>query len=481
LAKGEFWAYGGGFGDEPNALNFCINGIITPDRRITPKLREVGRVHQFVKFQAVDLAAGKVEVRNKFHFTNLAKYDFVWTVTAIVGDESVLVDHGQMKVDLEPGASKKLVVPMDAGKMKAASGDLYLQLAVRLREDTLWAGKGHEIATQQFEVRTGAEDLPAPTDGVLSYKVDGAHMRVSNERFSVSFDKTTGMSERLSYGNQTVLQGSAEQSAGPVAMIFRAPVDNERQTQPRRIKPGERDWRLAGLDHMTSELVGVKVLKKPGGAGSAASARSCTIEAEIRYMGHDAEGQETGSGCTHTAVYAIRPSGRIEVANTIEPFGCDEMPFFGRIGVDLFVTPELEQFRWYGRGPHENYVDRKTSADMGIYQSTVTDQFEPYARPQACGNKQGVRRLWLLDAKGRGLAVTAADKLSASALHYTTKQLDDAWRLDELKPIKETVLSLDYAQQGLGNGSCGQPITLEKYHLKPSESYEFNFTLHPAN
>ena len=91
-----------------------------------------------------------------------------------------------------------------------------------------------------------------------------------------------------------------------------------------------------------------------------------------------------------------------------------------------------------------------------------------------------MRRLWLLDEKGRGLGVTAAGKLSASALHYTTRQLDEAWRLDELKPIRETVLSLDFAQQGLGNGSCAQPITLEKYQLKPSERYEFGFSLQPA-
>ena len=389
LAAGEHWAYGGCFGDQPNALNFCINGIITPDRRITPKLREVGRVHQFVGFDAVDLAAGKVGIRNKHHFTNLAKYDLVWTVTGIVGDESTLVDQGRMKVDLEPGASRTLILPMDAGKLQAAVGDLYLRLAFRLREDTLWAKTGHEIAAQQFELRAGAGDPPAPSTGVLGYKADDTRMTVSNERFSISFDKRSGMIERLIYGEQTILQGSAQQPAGPVAMIFRAPVDNERQTQPRRIKPGERDWRLAGFDHMTSELVGIKVLKKPEAAGSTEAAKSCTIESVIRYLGHDAAGKETGAGCTHTAVYTIHPSGRIDLANAIEPFGCEEIPFFGRIGVDLFVAPGLEQFRWYGRGPHENYVDRKTSADMGIYESSVTGQFEPYVAPPGLRQQGG--------------------------------------------------------------------------------------------
>ena len=190
--------------------------------------------------------------------------------------------------------------------------------------------------------------------------------------------------------------------------------------------------------------------------------------------------EETGAGCTHTAVYTIDSCGRMEVANKIEPFGCDEVPFFGRVGVDFIVQPQFEQLKWYGRGPHENYVDRKASADVGIYHSSVTDQFEPYARPQACGNKEDVRRLWLLDREGRGLCVRAADKLCATALHYTTAQLDDAWRLDELKPIKEIVLSLDHAQQGLGNGSCGTPITMDKYQLKRRDCYEFTFTLQAA-
>ncbi|MHC4165872.1 MAG: beta-galactosidase small subunit-related protein [Planctomycetota bacterium] len=99
---------------------------------------------------------------------------------------------------------------------------------------------------------------------------------------------------------------------------------------------------------------------------------------------------------------------------------------------------------------------------------------------RAVGNKEDIRRLWLLDKEGRGLCATAASKLSATALHYTTRQLDDAWRLDELEPMKEIVLSLDYAQQGLGNGSCGTAITMEKYQLKRMARYEFGFTVQPA-
>ncbi len=475
LAEGEYWAYGGGFGDTPNALNFCINGIITPERRITPKLREVGKVHQFVQFKAADLAAGKVVIRNKHHFTNLREFDLLWSVTSIAGHESKVAAQGAMKVDLQPGASTTVDLPLNDLK-RQGMGDLYLRLAFCLRQDTLWAKTGHEIAWEQFELQKVTPQPPPSALGKLDYKSDGKILTISNKDFAISFDTLSGMIERLSYGGQTILKGRPDQPAGPIAMIFRAPVDNERQTQPRTIKPGERDWRLAGLDRMTGGLVSFKTLEEPAGAN-----HLCRIEVVTRQEGHDAQGKNSGTGCTHTALYTIAPSGRIEVANRIQPFGSAEIPFFGRIGVDFIVAPELDQFRWYGRGPHENYVDRKMSADMGIYQSSVSDQFEPYARPQACGNKEDVRRIWLLDGTGRGLSVTAADKLSASALHYTTRQLDDAWRLDELIPIRETVLSLDYAQQGLGNGSCGPPITLEKYQLKPREHYEFAFTLEPAN
>jgi beta-galactosidase len=307
--------------------------------------------------------------------------------------------------------------------------------------------------------------------GKLDCRSDEQRVTISGKDFSIVFDRRYGMIERLTYGDRTILQGDKDRPAGPIAMIFRAPVDIERQTQPRRIKPGERDWRLAGLDRMSSELESFEILEK---------ATPCKLRVVTRYKGHDAKDKETGAGCVHTAVYTIAASGAIEVANKIEPFGYEQMPFFGRIGIDFLVQPPLTQFHWYGRGPHENYIDRKESADVGIYESSVADQFEPYARPQACGNKEDVRRLWLLDNTGNGLSVKAADKLSVTALHYTTKQLDDAWRLDELKPMRQVVLSLDYAQQGLGNGSCGSPITLEQYQLNRKDSYEFTYTLSAA-
>jgi len=475
-AKGEHWAYGGCFGDEPNAKNFCINGIITPERRITPKLREVGKVHQFVDIRAVDLKKGKIEVKNKHHFTNLDEFELLWTVTEIDDDRSAVVEHGRMNVDLEPGKTRTVHLPPGAAEVVKANCDYYLRTAFCLREDTLWAKKGHEIAWRQFELSTGTVEPSPSSAGAMGYRADDRRLTVFNESFSITFDKSTGMIDRLTYGDRTILSGSKERPAGPIAMLFRAPVDNERQTQPHRIKPGERDWRLAGLDNVSRELVSFEVLEKPKPAGRA----GCKIKVVTRYKGHDAKGKETGAGFSYTALYAIEASGRIEIANKIEPFGYDEMPFFGRVGVDFIVQPAFAQFKWYGRGPHENYIDRKKSADVGLYESSVAEQFEPYARPQACGNKEDVRRLWLLDAARRGLCVRAAGKICATALHYTTRQLDDAWRLDELEPMKEVVLSLDHAQHGLGNGSCGTAITMEKYQLKRRDSYEFSFTLEPA-
>ncbi len=476
LADGEYWAYGGCFGDEPNAKNFCINGIITPERRITPKLREVGKVHQFVDFKPVDLNAGKVAIRNKYHFTNLREFDLAWTINAVNEDNSSVISHGVTRADIEPGAIKTVVLDWDGTALRKAKGDLYLRLAFRLRQDRSWAKRGHEIAWKQFTLRTGTiQGLHTVADGPLNLESDNRRATISGEDFALSFDRRNGMIEHLSYGNQTILEGPSEKHAGPIAMIFRAPVDNERQTQPRRRKPGESDWRMAGLDNMTHELVSFNVRENI--KNSDKDRNSYRVDVVTRYTGHDDKGKPTGSGCKHTAVYTIWPEGRIKVANRIEPFGCEKIPFFGRVGVDLFVAPEFDRFRWYGRGPHENYVDRKLSADIGIYESTVTEQFEPYARPQACGNKEDVRRLWLLDENGRGFKVTAAETLSVTAIHYTTAQLDEAWRLDELEPLKEVVLSLDYAQNGLGNGSCGKAITLEKYQLKPKDCYEFAFTV----
>jgi beta-galactosidase len=142
------------------------------------------------------------------------------------------------------------------------------------------------------------------------------------------------------------------------------------------------------------------------------------------------------------------------------------------------VDGRFERFRWYGHGPHENYIDRKRSADVGVWSGSVAEQSIPYPRPQETGNKEDVRWLTLTDQSGVGLLVIADPPMAASALHFTAADLTDARHAFELTPRPETILSLDARQCGLGNGSCG-PGVLPRYAVPP-QPYELRLSLRPC-
>ena len=183
---------------------------------------------------------------------------------------------------------------------------------------------------------------------------------------------------------------------------------------------------------------------------------------------------DNNAGFEHYCIYTIFGNGCINLDNRVEPFG--ELPILPKIGLVMTVDRAYDNFIWYGRGPHENYPDRKVSADVGLYHSTVARQYVPYIRPQENGNKEDVRWAALTDDSGAGLLAVAEDVLSVTALHFTALDFA-ASHTYQLTPRKDVTLCLDYRQNGLGNSSCGPPV-LEKYALRP-ETCRFSFSLRP--
>jgi beta-galactosidase len=179
----------------------------------------------------------------------------------------------------------------------------------------------------------------------------------------------------------------------------------------------------------------------------------------------------------HNAIYTIYGDGSIEIQNRFEPFG--DLPDLPRMGITMQLSGQLEQLQWFGHGPYENYADRKDCTPIGLWKSTVTEQYVPYPRPQECGNKEGVRWLSLTDADGKGIQVSTDDVMAASALHYTVNDLDKASNTWELTPREAVVLSLDAFQMGLGNSSCG-PGVLKKY-APEKRIYALNLLFKPLN
>jgi beta-galactosidase len=246
--------------------------------------------------------------------------------------------------------------------------------------------------------------------------------------------------------------------AGPVLQVWRAPTDNDKGFGNWLA----RDWREAGLTNLIRHVDSFAVSQpRPG-------------EVRVTVV---ATSTATGGAFIHRAIWTVHSDGSLEMNNEFKPSG--DLPPLPRIGVVMRVARPYEIFRWYGRGPWENYSDRKRSADMDIWSGTVTGQYVPYVKPQETGNKEDVRWLTLTDGGENGLLVAAEENpMAMSAIHFTAADLAAVRHNYELKPRPEVVLSLDAKQSGLGNSSCS-PGVLERYAVLPTQTYHLHLLFRP--
>ena len=443
----EFWAYGGDYGDTPNDGNFCINGLVFPDRTIPPKMHEVKRIYQNVAFEPVDLLKGRISLRNKFFFTNLNEFDIHW----VLFEDGASIQSGSLQpVSVEPGQSASIRIPFRKPAL-VSGAEYWLRVSLHLRKNTLWAKKGHEVAFDQMQIPYTVPAVPSlNVTGLPSLQLEkGADgVVVSGKNFSVSFSSVTGDISSLNYRGREFLN-----TPGPAFNAFRAPTDNDGYLLG--------DWLKAGLDSLSNEMKGIQ------------SEQVSTNVVRVT-VSRFAKGKE-GMGFNQSIVYTIYGNGWVHVHTSVNPVGA--LPMLPRVGVQMVLNQALEDYTWYGRGPWENYPDRKTGSPVGLYTSAVTDQYIPYVKPQETGNHSDVEWLALTGQGGSGLIVVGDKPLYATALHYSISDLATANHINELNPRKETYLSLDAKMLGLGNASCG-PGVIDAYCLRPGP-VEFGFSIRP--
>lgn len=448
----EYWAYGGDFGDDPNDGNFCINGLVFPDRKIPPKLWEVKKVYQYVGLEAEDAVSGRIRIRNKYFFTNLKEFDVVWTLS----EDGKIIQEGTLKpLDIVAGGSKLVTVPVKKPAL-VPGAEYWLSVSFRLSEDTGWAEKGHEVAWEQFKVDYNVPPKPKMSiDKISMLRIDESSdlLTVLGKDFSVVFSQKEGVITSLVYAGKTIIKKTQDNIQGPVLNVFRAPTDNNRRLS--------RKWYQAGLNNLQRQVKDFHFKRLDDGV--------------IRVSIHVSCKGTGNSGFEHYSDYTIFGSGCIQVDNDIKPFG--NLPILPKVGVKMTISGSFKNFQWYGRGPQENYPDRKIGTAVGLYKSTVREQYVPYVRPQETGNKEDVRWAALTDESGEGLLVVARDVMAVTSLHYTAGDLDKAEHIHELTPREDIILCLDARQLGLGNGSCG-PGVIEKYKLHP-KPVNFSFSLRP--
>ncbi|NDV79726.1 glycoside hydrolase family 2 TIM barrel-domain containing protein [Dysgonomonas sp. 511] len=446
----RFMAYGGDFGDKPNLKAFCFNGIVFGERGLTPKYFEVKKVYQPVLIELPDNKKNSVSVlvTNRNHHINLNEYEMRWNIT--LGEDTL---NSGIVSDFDIPAGEKREIRL----INNNNGDYYnleLYVSFHLRQNTLWADKGYEVAFEKF-IPAKPTVLFRPPFVSDEYPIatteSNTEISVNGKEFSLAFDKKTGCLTSLKYNNREIVVSPL------IFQGYRAPVDNDKGFGNWLAK----DWKNQGLDSLARKLISVKILKK-----DKANTRIKTVAES-----HSKEGK-----FIHEAVYSIWGNGNVDVENTFTPSGI--LPELPRLGVVMSLNEELENIRWFGHGPYENYSDRKESCPVGIYKSTVTEQYVPYPHPQETGNKEDIRWIELTDNTGNGLRFTCTSKqMSGSALHFTAGDLDKATHAYMLKPRKEVVLSLDAIMLGLGNSSCG-PGVLKKYAIE-KRPYTLNFCIAP--
>ncbi len=486
-----YWAYGGDFGkdNKPNDGMFCMNGIMRPD--LTPKAQyfEVKKVYQNVGVKAVDMKQGQIEIFNKNYFEPLKNYQIVWSLYK----DGVCVKKNQSlqgaKNIVGPREKGIYTLPYDYASLDANS-EYFVTVQFLLGKDMPWAKKGYPQMEEQLRVK-GA-DVAAPsiaavakTGKAMKYQLDKAAKRASitGENFQVAFDLNTGAIYSLKYGNQEIIKDGN----GPQLDAYRAPTDNDAGIGYHNawFKNG-----LYDLQHVVKSWTCIPN-KKDGTYKLDFTVESQGKEGcDVNYGNRDRDPEscynfeknkhaltDADLKFTSRQIYTIYKDGSIEMQSAI---GANRSKvILPRIGYSMVLPSELNQYDYYGRGPVNNYNDRKTSQFIGWYHSPVAEQGIMLPKPQAQGNREEVRWCAVTNSQQQGVVFISDSTMSASALPWSQQELTLAAHPYQLPKSSGTHLHLDAKVTGLGGASCGQggPLTPDQVRSTPTT---FGFIIRPA-
>jgi beta-galactosidase len=448
----EYWAYGGDFGDLPNDTNFCFNGLVDADRVPNPHLYEVGKVQQFVRFEPEDLGGGVIRITNRYNFKDIGDCELKWRLEA----DGEQVGAGTLPMPpLKAGESAVVTLPIelpadppDSRGILPRTGELFLTVQAALKDDASWAPAGHVVAWEQFQLPVGAKEAAAaPTTDRPLIERDDDRIVVRAGSTAYRFDVATGELREISDGERQLLRQPLRPN------FWRALNDNEiRGGMDRNSnlwKHVAENCRLESLDvNRISRLV--------------------SIIARQRLPLWNA---------SYVNTYTISGDGDVLVSATLD--SDEELPELMRFGMQFGIPRELDQVAWYGRGPHESYWDRKTSAAVGLYRNTVDGLHYAYGRPQENGNRSDVRWVSFTDENGNGLIATGEPLINFSAWQYTQDQLERAKHDYELRPQRFTTVNIDLRQRGVGGVQSWGEYPLREYRLR-GRQFEYQFRLTPV-
>ena len=485
----RYWAYGGDFGadNKPNDGMFCMNGIMRPDLSPKAQYYEVKKVYQNVGVKAVDMTKGRIEIFNKNYFEPLRGYQIVWSLwkdgECVERDKRLL---GARNI-VGPRERQEYTLDYDYSKLDPQS-EYFVKIQFLQGKDMPWADKGYVQMEEQLRVKgADVEATPIKTaaegKGSIYYTQDAKSIKVKGDNFDATFDLGTGSIASLSYGGNAVFA----EDGGPKLDAFRAPTDNDAGIG----YPNA--WFKYGLYDMRHSVIGKPVVarQKDGSLQISLTVESQGKEGcDQTYSNRDRDPQDAYSFAkgrhslgkddfkfTTNQIYTVYKDGSIELQSAISANRASVI--LPRIGYAMKLPKTYATFDYYGRGPVNNYNDRKTGQFIEHHRGTVGEQDIVLPKPQSMGNREEVR--WCaLSESGKPAVVFVADStMSASALPWSAQQMTVVAHANELPSTDGTYLHLDAKVTGLGGASCGQggPLSPDRTY---SRNYNFGFAIRPA-
>ena len=450
----RYLAYGGDFGDTPNDGQFVMNGIVFGDLEPKPQYYEVKKVYQHIGVAPVDVQKGIFEIFNKYYFKDLSEYEVKWSLF----ENGKEVRSGSIQPGDVPARSKvQVTVPYRFDQLKKDS-EYFVKLQFLLKKDMPWAEKNFVQAEEQIRVKEATEkpDIRSIAgNGKVEYIDSPSNLKtVKGTGFEAKFDMNTGTIHTLSYNGKTVIADGN----GPKLDALRAFTNNDNWFYSQ--------WFEHGLHNLKHRVVDAKAIRKEDGTvvlaftvesqapnaaqikGGTSSGKNSVVELTDRKFG------EKDFKFTANQIWTVYPDGSIELQASIT----SNRPglVLPRLGYVMKVSGQYPEFTYYGRGPVDNYADRKSGQFIEQYKNTVAGEFVNFPKPQDMGNHEDVRWCALTDRSGDGVLFAATDRLSVSALPYSALDLTLAAHPYQLPEAGDTYLHLDLAVTGLGGNSCGQ-------------------------
>lgn len=465
--EGTFYTIGG---------NMRTYGCIWPDRTVQPEMLQMKWTTQPVSIRLLDAETGEAEVTNRLHFTDLTQYSTHWTLM----EDGKEIEGGD--IQLSAGPQQKQTIRIPYHKPTIVAGKEYrINISSYTKKDAVWAKAGHQVAWNQLELTSWniPEQAVSRTAKNLNTSEDDSQIKISGDGFCYAIDKATGNLQQVEVNGKQVLKdpltfnlwraplanefdswdafrvngGYAEGYGGMVATLFYSKGVNQLRIRPASVE-------LSSTDHATTVTVHQLVQVGASSYGS--------LDLYISGV------QLAGFSIDYT--YTFYDDGTVKIHNRLSPQG--KLPeLLPRIGFTTSVANDFDCITWYGRGPEENYPDRKTGYPVGVWTKSVREMYEPYLLPQDHALRTDTRYLRLLDKQGEGVQISMNEHFNFNAYQFSTDNLTKSQFTYQLQPLSDRyTLNLDYNTTGVG---CTCVYVLEEYRVKPA-AYDRVITISPV-